>query len=36
LCVGESFEEKAHYVRMNPVRAGLCADWAAWPHRWPL
>jgi REP element-mobilizing transposase RayT len=36
LRAGESFEEKAHYVRMNPVRAGLCADWTAWPHRWPM
>ncbi len=36
LRAGESFEEKAHYVRMNPVRAGLCSDWTAWPHRWPL
>jgi REP element-mobilizing transposase RayT len=36
LRAGESFEEKAHYVRMNPVRAGLCADWTAWPHRWPF
>ncbi len=35
LRAGESFEEKAHYVRMNPVRAGLCEDWAEWPHRWP-
>jgi REP element-mobilizing transposase RayT len=31
----ESFDEKAHYVRMNPVRAGLCGSWEAWPHRWP-
>jgi len=35
LRAGESFEEKAHYIRMNPVRAGLCADWEDWPHRWP-
>jgi REP element-mobilizing transposase RayT len=31
----ESMEEKAHYIRMNPVRAGLCVDWQDWPHRWP-
>jgi putative transposase len=31
----ESFDEKAHYVRMNPVRAGLCEAWTDWPHRWP-
>jgi putative transposase len=31
----ESFDEKAHYLRMNPVRAGLCTDWEDWPHRWP-
>ena len=31
----ESFDEKASYVRMNPVRAGLCASWKDWPHRWP-
>ncbi len=32
----ESHDEKAHYIRMNPVRAGLCADWRDWPHRWPM
>ena len=31
----ESFDEKAHYLRMNPVRAGLCKNWQDWPHRWP-
>jgi putative transposase len=31
----ESFDEKAHYLRMNPARAGLCEDWKDWPHRWP-
>jgi putative transposase len=31
----ESFDEKAHYLRMNSVRAGLCEDWKDWPHRWP-
>ena len=27
----EEFIEKAHYLRMNPVRAGLCADSNDWP-----
>ncbi len=31
----ESFDEKAYYIRMNPVRAGLCEAWPDWPHRWP-
>ena len=31
----ESFDEKAYYLRMNPVRAGLCKNWQDWPHRWP-
>jgi REP element-mobilizing transposase RayT len=31
----ESFDEKAHYIRMNPERAGLCEDWMDWPYRWP-
>jgi REP element-mobilizing transposase RayT len=31
----ENLDEKAHYVRMNPVRAGLCAEPGDWPHRWP-
>jgi hypothetical protein len=26
-----AFTEKSHYLRMNPVRAGLCAD----PDQWP-
>ena len=30
----ESFEEKAHYIRMNPVRKGLVAAPDAWPHVW--
>jgi putative transposase len=30
----ESFEEKAHYIRMNPVRKGLTATPEAWPHQW--
>ncbi len=31
----ESFDEKAHYIRMNPVRAGLSATPADWPYVWP-
>ncbi|MBI5767615.1 MAG: transposase [Verrucomicrobia bacterium] len=31
----ESLEEKAHYIRMNPVRNGLVAHPADWPHIWP-
>jgi putative transposase len=31
----EGFEEKAHYVRMNPVRAGLIAAPEAWEFVWP-
>jgi REP element-mobilizing transposase RayT len=30
----ESFEEKAHYVRMNPVRKGLCQEVRDWPYTW--
>jgi REP element-mobilizing transposase RayT len=30
----ESLEEKAHYIRMNPVRAGLVAMPGDWPHVW--
>ncbi len=30
----ENFDEKAHYLRMNPVRAGLVADWESWPYTW--
>jgi REP element-mobilizing transposase RayT len=30
----ESFEEKAFYIRMNPVRAGLVAKPEDWPHVW--
>jgi hypothetical protein len=30
----ESFEEKAHYIRMNPVRAELVANPGDWPHVW--
>ena len=32
---GESFDEKAHYVRMNPVRKGLVACPEDWPYVWP-
>jgi REP element-mobilizing transposase RayT len=31
----EGFEEKAHYIRMNPVRAGLVDKMAEWPYIWP-
>ena len=31
----EAYEEKAHYIRMNPVRAGLVGESAAWPYVWP-
>ncbi len=30
----ESFEEKAHYIRQNPVRAGLTARTEDWPPVW--
>jgi putative transposase len=30
----ESFEEKAHYIRQNPVRAGLVRSAEDWPHVW--
>ena len=30
----ESYVEKAHYIRMNPVRAGLITDPEAWPYVW--
>ena len=30
----ESWEEKAHYIRMNPVRAGLVSAATAWPYIW--
>ena len=32
---GESFDAKALYIRMNPVRAGLCAKPEEWPYVWP-
>jgi REP element-mobilizing transposase RayT len=28
-------EEKAHYIRANPVRAGLVATAGDWPYVWP-
>ena len=28
-------EEKAHYIRANPVRAGLVERAEDWPHVWP-
>lgn len=28
----ESYEEKWHYVRENPVRAGLAQSWREWPY----
>jgi len=30
----ESYNEKAHYIRMNPVRAGLCRAPEEWPYAW--
>jgi len=30
----ESYEEKAHYIRMNPVRKGLVADPTEWSFKW--
>jgi hypothetical protein len=29
----ESYSEKWSYVRMNPVRAGLCAEPEQWPYQ---
>ena len=29
----ESYTEKWHYVRENPVRAGFVKDWEDWPFR---
>ena len=31
----ESLQEKARYIRMNPVRAGLVTQPGAWPYVWP-
>ena len=30
----ESFEEKAHYIRMNPVRRQLASSPVTWPYLW--
>ena len=30
----ESHDEKAHYIRHNPVRAGLAATPEGWPYVW--
>lgn len=30
----ESYEQKAAYIRMNPVRAGLVANPSDWPWKW--
>lgn len=30
---GESYSEKWHYVRQNPVRKGLCAAMEGWPYQ---
>jgi putative transposase len=30
----ESYDEKAHYIRMNPVRAGLTEKMEHWPFVW--
>ena len=27
-----SVEDRVEYVRMNPVRKGLCGDAEEWPH----
>jgi len=29
-----SLDDKAHYIRLNPVRAGLVARPEAWPYVW--
>jgi REP element-mobilizing transposase RayT len=31
----ESFDEKAHYIRMNPVRKGLVLREEEWRYVWP-
>ena len=31
---GENYDAKAQYIRMNPVRAGLCESPDDWPHVW--
>jgi putative transposase len=32
----ESYVEKAHYIRMNPVRAGLVGDSKDWKFVWEI
>jgi putative transposase len=32
----ESLQEKAHYIRMNPVRAGLVSQPEEWLYTWPV
>ena len=31
---GENLDEKALYIRANPVRAGLCSLPEKWPYIW--
>jgi REP element-mobilizing transposase RayT len=31
---GESWEKKAHYIRQNPIRAGLVNEAGIWPYVW--
>lgn len=31
---GKALEEKAGYIRANPVRAGLIASGEPWPYTW--
>jgi putative transposase len=31
----ENFQQKAHYIRMNPVRAGLTANFEKWAYVFP-
>jgi putative transposase len=30
----ENWEQKAYYIRLNPVRAGLVSNAAEWPYIW--
>jgi len=32
----ESFDEKAHYIRQNPVRKGLVNKAEEWPYLWTM
>jgi putative transposase len=32
LLSAESYSQKRHYVRENPVRAGLASRWEDWPY----